>query len=394
VSEASSISNLSENGVNLAYDKNNPFLATITERRQLSGPNSPKNTQHIVVDISGSGIEYVCGESLGVYVTNDEATVKELITALDFDPNALVTLPKTEDPITLHEALLKHLSIAQPTKKFLLFMQEHLADPAEQKTLEDILADKEAFDQYSHNRELIDLAEDFKSASFTPQEYIEQLRRLVPRLYSIATSPLAYPNEVHFTLDVLHYETHGRKRIGVATTYLAERAPMNEAVVPVFLAKSNFHLPEDKDTDVIMVGPGTGVAPFRGFVQERKLNKSKGRSWLFFGNPYRAEDYLYGEEWDTALEEGHLTKLDLAFSRDQDHKIYVQDKMKENAQELWEWLQNGAYFYVCGDAQRMAKDVDATLLEIAQTQGGMSEEDAKLYIKTLKKEKRYQRDVY
>lgn len=376
------------------YDKNNPFLATITERRRLSGAKSPKNTQHVVVSIAGSNIQYACGESLGVYVTNDEATVDELIDALNFDPSAAVVLPKTEAAITLKEALLKHLSIAQPTKKFLQFMQEHATATTEKATLEHLLTDPEACTAYSQNRELIDLAEDFKSLSFTPQQYIEQLRRLVPRLYSIATSPLAYPDEVHFTLDVLHYETHGRKRIGVATTYLAERAPMHEACVPVFLAKSNFHLPEDKDADIIMVGPGTGVAPFRGFIQERKLNQSKGRSWLFFGNPYRSEDYLYGEEWGKALQEGHLTKLDLAFSRDQEFKIYVQDKMRENAQELWDWIKKGAYFYVCGDAQRMAKDVETVLLSIIQDQGRMGEEESKEYIRSLKKEKRYQRDVY
>jgi sulfite reductase (NADPH) flavoprotein alpha-component len=247
---------------------------------------------------------------------------------------------------------------------------------------------------YLEQREFIDLIEEYPSARFTPQAFIDQLRKLQPRLYSIASSPLLHPHEIHLTVAVVRYQTNGRSRIGVCSTFLSDRTPMHEPVLPVFVSHSHFGLPEDDARDIIMVGPGTGIAPFRSFVQERLARGATGRSWVFFGDQRRAFDYLYEEEWEAWRAGGKLARLDLAFSRDQAHKVYVQDRMQENAAELWAWLKAGAAFYVCGDAKRMAKDVDLALHDIIATHGGMDAAAAADYVKLMKKEKRYQRDVY
>jgi sulfite reductase (NADPH) flavoprotein alpha-component len=216
----------------------------------------------------------------------------------------------------------------------------------------------------------------------------------MPRLYSIASSAKVTPNEVHLTVAIVRYETNGRQRVGVASTFLADRAALGATPVPVFVSHSHFGVPEDSARDCIMVGPGTGIAPFRAFVQERAAAGATGRNWLFFGDQRRATDFLYEEEWAAWQQQGKLARLDVAFSRDQAQKIYVQDKMRENAAELWAWLKGGAHFYVCGDAKRMAKDVDAALHEIIAQQGGLDAAQAAEFVKQMKKDKRYQRDVY
>jgi len=378
------------------HNKNNPFLAKLTENRLLNKDGSIKDTRHLVVNISGSGLNYTCGDSLGVYPTNRAENVAELLEVLGADGSENVTLPREEQAITLQEALSQRLSLASPAKKFLLAIQEKLEAGEELSRLESLLEpeNKEAMTDYLANREFVDVLEDFPSAKFEPQEFVLQLRKLVPRLYSIASSPVPYPEDIHLTVAVVRYNTNGRERHGVCSTFLAERATLNEAVVPVFVTKSHFGLPEDESTDIIMVGPGTGIAPFRSFLQERAAKGSSGRNWLFFGDQHEASDFLYQEELEAYEKDGVLTRFDKAWSRDQEKKVYVQDRMLENSAELWKWLQGGASFFVCGDAKRMAKDVDAALHTIAQEQGGLSEEEAKNYFKLLKKEKRYLRDVY
>lgn len=378
------------------HDKNNPFLARITENRLLSKEGSIKDTRHFVVDIKGSGLTYTCGDSLGVYPSNRPECVQELLDALGATGEEMVRLPKEEQDISLREAFDSRLSLAQPTVKVLKALLEKVTEEGEKLRLEELLdpANKEDAKSYLENREFADLLLEYPSAKFEPQEFIANQRKLMPRLYSIASSPTLYPDEIHLTVAVVRYNTNNRERFGVCSTYLADRCPLDERCVPVFVASSHFGLPEDDSADLIMVGPGTGIAPFRSFIQERIARKGTGKMWVFFGDQHLKTDYLYGEEFEAYLANGQIQHLDLAWSRDQDYKIYVQDKILENAAELWSWLQGGAMFYVCGDAKRMAKDVDAALHQIAREQGGMSEDEAVDWVKALKKEKRYQRDVY
>ena len=380
------------------YDKKNPFKAQLNEKRLLNKEGSAKETLHFVVDLAGSGLTYTCGDSLGVFPTNAPEAVTELLRALRFKGDEEVTLPRSEEKVSIKEAFTHRLSLAGPTKKFLELLESKVTDPVEKAKLEHLLVmGKVSPDQLKAHlaeREFIDLIEEFPSASFSPQEFVASLKKLVPRLYSIASSPVVYPKEIHLTVAVVRYETNQRQRIGVCSTYLSDRCPIGEPNLPVFVSSSHFGLPEDEAKDIIMVGPGTGIAPFRAFVQERAALGSQGRSWLFFGDQHREFDFLYGDEWEKYLEEGKLNRLDLAFSRDQEHKIYVQDRMIEKGADLWEWLQSGAFFYVCGDAKRMASDVDQALHQIIEKHGNMSQEDAQAFVKQLKKEKRYLRDVY
>ncbi|HVU37969.1 MAG TPA: sulfite reductase subunit alpha, partial [Opitutales bacterium] len=348
------------------YSKDRPFLARLTERRRLSKPGSGKDTQHFVVDISGSGLTYKCGDSLGVFPTNDPAHVDAVLQALQLRGDEPVLPPKDVQPLPLREALLQRFSLAQPTKKVLQTFHDLTAAEDEKARLHNLLnaTKPEELHAYLEQREFLDLLEEYPGARFTAQSFVDQLRKLQPRLYSIASSPACHPQEIHLTVAVVRYETNNRPRIGVASTYLADRAPLHQPAVPVFVSHSHFGLPEDHSRDIIMVGPGTGIAPFRAFVQERLARNASGRMWVFFGDQRRAFDYLYEEEWETWHAGGRLARLDLAFSRDQAHKIYVQDRMQEHAAELWAWLQGGAAFYVCGDAKRMAKDVDLALHDI------------------------------
>jgi sulfite reductase (NADPH) flavoprotein alpha-component len=243
-------------------------------------------------------------------------------------------------------------------------------------------------------REYIDLLEEFPGARLEPQEFVDHLRRLMPRLYSIASSPKAHPGQVHLTVAPVRYESNFRRRYGVCSTFLADRVTRRRTPIPVFVAKSHFGVPEDLAKDIIMIGPGTGIAPFRAFMQERAATNAPGRNWLFFGDQHAATDFLYADEWKKYLAEGKLARLDLAFSRDQAKKVYVQDRMREAGAELWAWIKGGAHFYVCGDAHRMAKDVDVALHEIIVQHGGLDAAAAAEYVKQMKKNKRYQRDVY
>jgi sulfite reductase (NADPH) flavoprotein alpha-component len=360
--------------------------------RRLSGPESAKDTRHFELDLTGWGLRFEVGDSLAIYPTNDPELVDEIIHTLGATGDEKVPRPRGEST-TLREALLRDYSITRPTPKFLrAIAQRASAAP----TLHYLLAPdrKQDLETYLWGMEIIDFISEHPSARFTPQEFVGLLTKLQPRLYSVASSLNAYPDQVHFIVDVVRYESNGRVRKGVASSFLAERA--DDVPVPVFpsIAKY-FHLPEGPDIPIIMVGPGTGVAPFRAYLQERKATGAKGKNWLFFGSQHQRCDFAYGEEFEAFKKEGLLTRLDCAWSRDQAEKIYVQHRMKENAAEIWKWIDaEGAHFFVCGDAKRMAKDVDAMLRKIVQEQGGKGVDEANEYVEKLKSDKRYKRDVY
>ncbi|MCX6921448.1 MAG: sulfite reductase subunit alpha [Verrucomicrobia bacterium] len=379
-----------------SFDKNNPFAASLIDRWRLSSPASQKDTQHFSVSLAGSGLTYACGDSLGVFPVNNPSAVTGLLKAAGFSGDEPVTLPKDTTSICLREALSKRLALNGPTYKFVQLLHDRTVDEVQKAQLAALLAeaDPEKKKAWIEQREYIDLFAEFPAARLQAQELIELMRKLMPRLYSISSAPSKFPNEIHLTIAVVRYETNGRKREGVCSTYLAERARLGQADLPVFVAESHFGLPEDDTVPVIMVGPGTGVAPFRSFVMDRATRGAKGRNWLFFGDQRKEHDFLYADEWAEYLQSGVLTRLDTAFSRDQATKVYVQDRMRENAAELWRWISEGAYFFVCGDAKRMAKDVDAALHTLVAEQGKMTPEAAVDWVKQFKKDGRYQRDVY
>ncbi len=379
------------------FSLNNPFPAKLVENRLLNCEGSEKETRHLVVDISGSGMTYNCGDSLGVFPKNRPSDVKAMLNALGANGEELVLLPRQQDPIRLYDALESRLYfLAGPTRRFVEAVLEKATAANERQHLEQILSEGDGLDQYLYERHYIDILEEHPSARFTPQEIVPHLKRLVPRLYSIASSPTRYPEEIHLTVAVVRYRTLNRDRVGVGSTHLVDRVTLGTPELPVFVASSHFNLPEDDSQDIIMVGPGTGVAPFRSFLQEREARGATGRNWLFFGEQRRACDYLYEDEFEGWRKNGLLSRLDLAFSRDQEHKVYVQHRIQENKDEFWEWFSNGATLYICGDKARMARDVEDTLVKIAIEKGAVEDDDAaiKAWIRDLKKQKRYQLDVY
>ncbi len=388
---------MSESAHTSVYTKDNPFPAKLKENRLLNKAGSHKETRHLVVDISGSDLHYKVGDSLGVFPTNRQGEVDEIILRLGVSGNEAVSpaMLKLAAPISLREALTSRLALAKPTRKILETLATKATADGDKAKLAALLAPeaKEALPGYLEDREYIDLLCEFPSAKLTPQEFVDHLRKLMPRLYSIASSSKPFPTEVHLTVAIVRYETNHRSRVGVASSFLADRAAA-PTPVPVFVSDSHFGVPDDKAKDIIMVGPGTGIAPFRAFMQERLATSATGRNWVFFGDQHRATDYLYEEEWTKWQADGKLARIDLAFSRDQILKVYVQDRMRESAAELWSWIKGGAHFYVCGDAKRMAKDVDVALHDVIAQQGGMDAAAAAEYVKQMKKDKRYQRDVY
>jgi sulfite reductase (NADPH) flavoprotein alpha-component len=378
------------------YSKENPLAAKLLENRVLNKDGSSKDTRHLVIDIAGSGLTYTVGDSLGVYPSNRPQAVEEIIELLGATGNEPVTLSTGTGPVSLREALTSKLSLSGPGRKILETLSRKTANPVEKAQLDVLLspAAKEEMESFLAQREYIDLLEEFPGARLEPQEFVDHLRRLMPRLYSIASSPKAHPGQVHLTVAPVRYESNFRRRYGVCSTFLADRVTRRRTPIPVFVAKSHFGVPEDLAKDIIMIGPGTGIAPFRAFMQERAATNAPGRNWLFFGDQHAATDFLYADEWKKYLAEGKLARLDLAFSRDQAKKVYVQDRMREAGAELWAWIKGGAHFYVCGDAHRMAKDVDVALHEIIVQHGGLDAAAAAEYVKQMKKNKRYQRDVY
>jgi sulfite reductase (NADPH) flavoprotein alpha-component len=369
----------------------NPFPGKLVVNRRLSAPDSEKDTRHFEIDLTNWRLSFEPGDSVAVYPTNDPPLVDEIIRALGARGDEQVLAAKTTKP--LREALLRDYSITQPTPKFLKAIAERAAAAPMLKEL--LHPDrKHDLENYLWGAEVIDFLLDHPSAKFTPAEFVGLLTKLQPRLYSVASSLRVFPDCVHFIVDVVKYESRGRVRKGVCSTFMADRA---EGVpVPVYpSAAKHFHMPEDGNVPLIMIGPGTGIAPFRAFLQERQALGAKGKNWLFFGAQREKCDYAYEEDWERFTKDGLLTRLDCAWSRDQAHKIYVQNKMLEHAADIWKWIDSdGAQFFVCGDARRMAKDVDAALRKIVQEHGGKSAEDANAYVEKLKTDKRYKRDVY
>ena len=376
---------------NALYSRKNPFHATLKKNRKLTGKGSAKDTRHFEIDLADSGIAYEVGDSLGVFPTNNPALVEEILGVLGFSGEEPVTDPNG-NTISIREALTRSYVITEKDKKLLTAIAEK--DPTAAHFIPMTTPEGRAeLEAYVWGREVIDPLLAHPSAKFTPEEFVKCLRKLQPRLYSIASSQKANPTEVHLTVAAVRYETHGRKREGVCSTFLSDRA--DHVPVPVFVhTAKHFRVPEDPATHAIMVGPGTGIAPFMAFLQERKASGATGKNWLFFGDQKSSTDFLYREELETWQQEGVLHKLSTAFSRDQAEKVYVQHRMLEEAEELYGWLEQGGYFYICGDASRMAKDVDAALHQVVEKAGGKSPEEAAAYVEELKKSKRYRKDVY
>jgi len=372
------------------YTRANPFPGKMTVNRSLCGEGSEKDTRHFEIDLTGWGLSYEVGDSLTIWPTNDPALVDQVLKAVGANGDEQVKGPKGET--TVREALFRDCRITQTTPKFL----KMIAERANAAPLLTELLDperKEDLDRYLWGMEVIDFLAEHPSIKVTPQEFVDVLAKLQPRLYSIASSLNAFPDQVHLTVDVVRYTSHGRVRGGVCSTFLADRA--ENVPIPVFPNASKFRLPEDPNTPIIMVGPGTGIAPFRAYLQDRRAAGAKGKNWLFFGSQKSACNYFYQDEFEGMQKDGFLTRLDLAWSRDQAQKVYVQDRMMENAAELWKWIDaEGAHFFVCGDARRMAKDVDAALRKIVHEQGGKEPDAANEYVEKLKSDKRYKRDVY
>jgi sulfite reductase (NADPH) flavoprotein alpha-component len=374
----------------VAYSRKNPFPGRLLVNRRLNSPDSEKDTRHFEISLEGSGLTYEVGDSMAVYPTNDPDLVDEILEALDAKGDEEIAGNRGM-PTTLREGLLRDYSITQATPKFLkTIAQRASAAPLLNELLEP--ERRHDLETYLWGLEVIDFLVEHPSITFAAQEFVALLPKLQPRLYSIASSLKAYPSAVHFIVDIVKYRSHGRTRKGVCSTFLADRCSNSPA--PIFPTASKFRLPEDSDAPIIMVGPGTGVAPFRAFLQERQAIGARGKTWLFFGSQREKSDFFYQADFEKFMADGILTRLDTAFSRDQAHKIYVQDRMMGSSSELWKWLEEGAHFYVCGDARRMAKDVDAVLRQIVQLESGKNAEEAHEYVEKLKSEKRYKRDVY
>lgn len=369
------------------YGRNTPFQATLLERVRLNDPRSGKETWHYGLSLENSGIVYEPGDSLAVIPHNAADVVDSLLAA-----SKRTGSEETAKGTTLREALTTQYDVTTLSRTFL----EKLAGIAPSQKLTDLLgaADKSTLHDYLHGRWIDDALRDFAADGLSAEQLTGLLRPLPQRLYSIASSLTANPDEVHLTVASVRYEAHGRPRKGVASTYLADLVKVGDTVSVYTQSNKNFRLPASHDTPIIMVGPGTGVAPFRAFIQQRAAAEAKGKSWLFFGDQRYSLDFLYQLEWQDHLASGNLTKLDVAFSRDQPEKVYVQHKMEERAAEIYAWLQEGAHFYVCGDASRMAHDVQETLIGIIQKQGGKSREAAEAVLEELRKSRRYQKDVY
>ncbi len=377
------------------YTRANPFPARVAENRPLTLAGSEKETRHIVVDIRGSGLSYQVGDSLGIFARNPAEIVDELLQALGLSGEETVSL--AGQTASLRELLARQFVLNRPTKKFVRSLAEKLSPGESRVQLQALCQNESELDAYLHGKDYIDLLRSYPDVSFGADELLGLLGRALPRLYSIASGPAVYPEEIHLTVAVVRFHAHGREKLGLASGHLSRQQPSEPHELPVYVQPAkHFRLPEDPAASLIMIGPGTGVAPFRAFLQQRGALGHTGRNWLFFGEQHRATDFFYEEEFLELQRKGVLSRLDTAFSRDQAQKVYVQHRMIEQGAQLWAWLQEGAHLYVCGDAHRMAKDVHQALIEIAQRFGGMSPEDAAHYVNVAlaKEEKRYHKDVY
>ena len=370
------------------WNRKNPFPARLSLNKLLSKNGSGKEIRHYEVDISDSGIEYSAGDVINVLPVNNSTLVSLIIERLDIDPSHI---PNGKEQ-SLEVLLTSYYEISTPGKKLVTYLEEKLNNESLSKVVKN--SDKQALSDYLWGKDILDLLNIDPDFHFDVDEFLSNLKPLQHRAYSISSSPKKYPDSVHMTISSVRWLTNNRDHLGVCSTYLADRVNDDQKVKIFMSPNKAFRIPENHETPMIMVGPGTGIAPFRAFLDEREIIGASGQNWLFFGDQTREFDFIYENEFSEKLKKGILTKLDLAFSRDQDEKIYVQDRMLESSAELFRWLEKGAYFYVCGDALRMAKDVDATLRKIIEMEGNMTSEKADAYVNNLKKEKRYLRDVY
>ncbi|AJJ24833.1 NADPH-dependent assimilatory sulfite reductase flavoprotein subunit [Yersinia enterocolitica] len=369
------------------YSKAAPLTAQLSVQQKVTGRNSEKDVRHIEIDLGDSGLRYQPGDALGIWFDNDPALVEELLALLWLKGDEQVSIDGQN--ISLSQALRSHLELTQNTT---LIVDKYAALSRDEKLIA-LLADKSALQHYAKNTPIVDMVRQAPS-DLNADQLVALLRPLTPRLYSIASSQAETENEVHVTVGVVRYDIDGRPRTGGASGYLADRLEVDGDIRIFIEHNDNFRLPANPETPVIMIGPGTGIAPFRAFMQQREADGATGKNWLLFGNPHFTEDFLYQVEWQRYVKDGLLTRIDLAWSRDQADKIYVQDKLREQGAELWNWIQQGAHIYVCGDANRMAKDVEQVLLDVVALHGAMDAEQADEYLSELRLARRYQRDVY
>lgn len=379
-----------EQGVEVegSYSKKNPFYAEVLENINLNGRGSNKETRHVELSLENSGLTYEPGDSVGIIPQNEPALVEKLLAALAFDGAEEVVV--RDERINLQEALLKKLEITVLSKSLL----QKIAAYTENDELHQLVAHDETWKDFVYGRDLVDVVERFGPFTWSCQQFVELLRKIPVRLYSVASSQLANEEEVHLTIGKVSYETDGRLRGGVCSSQVACRLEEGDRV-PVYIHKNpNFKLPKNPETPIIMIGAGTGIAPFRSFVEERAERGDMGRSWLFFGDQHFVTDFLYQTEWQRWLQDDALTKMSVAFSRDTEQKVYVQHRLQEQAQEVYEWLEQGAVVYVCGDEKTLAVSVEQALTTIIEQQGGKTQQEARDYIQNLRAQQRYQRDVY
>jgi sulfite reductase (NADPH) flavoprotein alpha-component len=374
-----------------SISRDNPLLAPLIEKRRLTHATSTKVTMHIALSIAGSNLSYESGDAFGVIPKNDQNLVAEILQHLRFNGNERVNCDKS-GLTTLHDALTNRLQITRLSRKV---VQEY-AKRGRCTSLLEFLAPEQQnrFEQYVYDRGLVDLVSEYPGVIEDPADLVSMLPRLTPRLYSISSSPAVHVGQIHATVAVVRYQSHNRDRGGVCSTLLADRTEISEKLPIYIQPNKKFRLPSNPDAPMIMIGPGTGIAPFRGFLHERRAKGHKGRNWLFFGERSAATDFLYREELEAMLADGHLTRMDTAFSSDQESRTYVQDRMMEHSKAFWDWLQDGASVYVCGDATKMAKDVHNTLCSIVEREGAISAEKAQEYVGLLKEQHQYHRDVY
>ncbi|OHO56507.1 sulfite reductase [NADPH] flavoprotein alpha-component [Staphylococcus sp. HMSC035F02] len=372
------------------YSKANPYQAEVLENINLNGRGSNKETRHIEFLLDNFGEEYEVGDCLVVLPQNDPTLVELLMSTLGWDPGDQIQISEDGDTISLEEALTSYFEITKLTRPLL----QNAAAYFDNEALEDKVQDSEWIQNYIEGRDFIDLLNDFPPEELEPEDLYQILRKLPPREYSISSSYQSLPDEVHITVGAVRYNTHGRDRSGVCSVQFAERIQPGDTV-PIYLKRNpNFKFPKNGDTPVIMIGPGTGIAPFRAHMQEREEYGYKGNTWLFFGDQHFTTDFLYQTEWQEWLKDGFLEKMNVAFSRDTDQKVYVQHRIAEHSKEFNEWLEKGASIYICGDEKNMAKDVHQAIRNVLVKEQNLTEEDAESYLKQMKKDKRYQRDVY
>ncbi|ADT88237.1 sulfite reductase (NADPH) flavoprotein subunit alpha [Vibrio furnissii NCTC 11218] len=369
------------------YNKQNPYTATLLTSQKITGRDSGKDVRHIEIDLADSGLTYQPGDALGVWYENSAELANAVLAAAGL--SGVESVEVDGESLSLHSALVSKYEITGSNPQFVTKFAELSAS----KKLQKLVEDKDKLREYAANTQIVDVLKE-KKTKLSAEQLIALLRRLTPRLYSIASSQSEVDEEVHLTVGIVEYDVDGDVRQGGASSFLGQRLEEGESVKVFIEHNNNFKLPQDDATPVIMIGPGTGIAPFRSFIQERDNRGAEGKSWLFFGDRTFTQDFLYQVEWQKYLKSGALTRLDVAFSRDQHEKVYVQHRVLEQAEQVWQWLQDGAYVYICGDATRMAKDVHEALIVVGQQQGGLSREKAEEYFNELRKAKRYQRDVY